>query len=171
MTNYNKQKGYTLLFSVITAILVLGVAIFILGVSRKQLILSSTARDSLQSFFNADSGLQCAILNELKTAATSSTPITVNCASGSATASFGERSDIPTGFNSSFPVYQFPAGGDSDYFLLLLSSGCVKVQVQRGYDDDYNERVVISSRGYNQCNSGGPINSIRTVERALLLTQ
>lgn len=41
----------------------LGVAAFILGIARKQYILSSTARDSLYSFYAADAGIECAAKN------------------------------------------------------------------------------------------------------------
>ena len=57
------NKGYTLLFAVIVSVLVLSIAAFILSVSRKQAILSSSARDSIYAFYAADSGLECAIEN------------------------------------------------------------------------------------------------------------
>ena len=53
------RRGYTLLFAVLVASLVLGVAVFILSISRKQYILSSTARNSMYALYAADSGLEC----------------------------------------------------------------------------------------------------------------
>src|SRR5689334_14001809 len=57
------KRAYTLLFAALTAAVVLGVAVFISSVSRKQFILASTARDSLFAIYNADSGIECAITN------------------------------------------------------------------------------------------------------------
>jgi len=58
---YNStHRGYTLLFATLTAAVVLNIAIFITSVSRKQYILSSTARDSLFAVYNADSAIDCA---------------------------------------------------------------------------------------------------------------
>ena len=54
-----KDSGYTLLFAVLIASLVLGVATFILGVAHKQYVLSSTARNSSYAFYAADSGIEC----------------------------------------------------------------------------------------------------------------
>src|SRR3989344_6514941 len=58
-----KNKGYTLLFAVLTAALVLGVTVFILSVSRKQFILSTTARESTFAIYAADSGIECMALH------------------------------------------------------------------------------------------------------------
>lgn len=59
----SKKKGYTLLFAVLTSIMVLSIAAFILSISRKQFILTSSARDSVYAFYAADTGLECAIRN------------------------------------------------------------------------------------------------------------
>ncbi len=59
--NISTKKGYTLLFSVIVASVVLAIAVFIIQTSRKQILLSSVWRDSTKAFYAAESGLQCAI--------------------------------------------------------------------------------------------------------------
>lgn len=51
------NKGYTLLFAVITASILLAIAAFIASVSRKQFLLASTARDSMTAIYAADAGL------------------------------------------------------------------------------------------------------------------
>jgi len=58
---YHYNKGYTLLFAVLVATLVLSIGLYILSVSRKQFILSEAARDSMNAFYAADSGLSCAL--------------------------------------------------------------------------------------------------------------
>jgi len=43
--HHRAERGYTLLFAVITASILLSIAVFIVSVSRKQFILASSARD------------------------------------------------------------------------------------------------------------------------------
>ncbi len=65
---HNQRKldgGYTLLFAVLVSSIVLGVALSILSISRHELLLSSTARESQYAFYAADSGLECASYNDL----------------------------------------------------------------------------------------------------------
>lgn len=56
--------GYTLLFAVLISSIVLGVALSILSISRRELLLSSNARESQYAFYAADSGLECAVYND-----------------------------------------------------------------------------------------------------------
>src|ERR1035437_2933646 len=81
-----EQNGYTLLFAVLTASLVLSVAVFILSVSRGQYLLASTARESTYAIYAADSGLECAA--NIATSLSTTTPIDVSmpCAGKSNTA-------------------------------------------------------------------------------------
>lgn len=54
------NKGYTLLFAVLVSVLVLSVGLSILNISKKEFLLSSSARESTKAFYAADSGLECA---------------------------------------------------------------------------------------------------------------
>jgi hypothetical protein len=64
MHTYNQKKswsgGYTLLFAVLVSAIVLGVAVSILNIARKELILTSGARESQFAFYAADTGYECA---------------------------------------------------------------------------------------------------------------
>lgn len=60
-----QSGGYTLLFAVLVSSIVLGVALSILSISRRELLLSSNARESQYAFYAADSGLECASYNDL----------------------------------------------------------------------------------------------------------
>lgn len=57
----NNQNGFTLLFASLISALVLAVGIAILNVSLKQLVLASAGKASQQSFYSADSGIECAL--------------------------------------------------------------------------------------------------------------
>lgn len=56
-----KNRGYTLLFAVLVSALTLAVGISILNISKKEFLLSSSARESTVAFYAADSGIECAI--------------------------------------------------------------------------------------------------------------
>ena len=54
------KAGYTLLFAMIVASIVLALGVSLLTVSRKEFILSSSATQSSKAFYAADSGIGCA---------------------------------------------------------------------------------------------------------------
>jgi hypothetical protein len=164
--NISKQRGYTLLFSVLTATLVLGVAVFILSVSRKQYILASTARNSMFSIYAADSGIECASLNY---AGISSAPttFTFNCGTNSKSVSFTQFSYTdPSGqvhdnaYEADFNI------GFKDSGVLI---GCAGIKVISYLDESNNTNTIIKSRGYNVCKSDFTPDTTnpRIVERAL----
>lgn len=167
MKNNYTQKGYTLLFAVLTAALVLGVAIFILNVSRKQYILSATARDSIYSLYAADSGIECAAGNLGVFA--SSSPGVIDCNSGAIKPS---ATPIFSGI-----TYTDSSGGQhpnaqQTSFNLGFPYGCAVVGVVLYYEGSILY-TVIDSRGYNICDAltfGPNTASPRIVERALRLT-
>lgn len=170
--NKKTEGGYTLLFAVITATLVLGVAVFILSVSKKQYALSVAGRDSMYAIYAADSGMECAIVANLST---TTSPAQISCN--------GASSSHPTQafifYNSpDSTLWPNPVGGgiyQIEGMVIALPGGtCAKVSI---YDGDYEpvsgtivHKTIIESRGYNYCNASGPVPSSRTVERALRIT-
>lgn len=169
----NIKSGYTLLFAVLTASLVLGVAAFILGIARKQYILSSTARDSLYSFYAADAGMECIAKNAQSTELLFGTSTT-----GGITCS-GEATPRSVSFVASMPEGSYTVYKASTNFGFSAEGsiwGCALVDIYQKYDGDTLKATVIESRGYNLCqkDSATPANyspqeSSRTVERALRL--
>ncbi|OHA24389.1 MAG: hypothetical protein A3D50_00020 [Candidatus Taylorbacteria bacterium RIFCSPHIGHO2_02_FULL_44_12] len=167
MKYFSSSRGYTLLFAVLTASLVLGVAVFILSVSRKQYILSATARDSIYALYAADSGIECAAGNF--GALASSSPGTINCNAGAV------KPPAPT-----FTEFTYTDSGGIPHpnaqqtsFNLGFTYGCAVVSIVEYYDNTGAFRTIIQSRGYNICNAltfGPDITSPRIVERALQLT-
>ena len=75
------QRGFTILLAALIAALVLALGISIFSVAQKQLILSSTGRNSELAFYAADSGAECALYWDLRHDAfpTSSPPTTITC--------------------------------------------------------------------------------------------
>ncbi len=174
----NTKNGYALLFAVLTATLVLGVAVFILGVSKKQFALSVASRESMYSLYAADSGIECAVAayknGDLATSTGGVlTSAKIQCAGTSyqtpATTYWSQGSlsgwdDLPAKPWQSSSINMGLNGGT-----------CADVVVTRGYIKG-KSAIEIVSRGYNYCIPSGsptqftPQASSRTVERAFSLT-
>ena len=163
-TNFKNNKGYTLLFAVLVSSIVLSIGISILTISKKEFLLSASARDSTSAFYAADSGLECAAYfdNNGNYFSTSTTAGPFSCADFSITKQGGAT-------GSEYDPYEF------NFQIPLGSSGaCSIVTIEKYYDDDDIITTRIISRGYNvgwdsvaeSCDEP----SSRRVERALQLT-
>jgi hypothetical protein len=167
----NKSEGYTLLFSVFTAVLVLGVAVFILSVSKKQYALAVAARESTYAIYAADSGIECASAAGVASS-TSPTP-SISCDGTNkvitAFAPLGSG-DILSKFSPDYPVWQ-----SLDTVLRLENGTCSKITITVGYNSNKSEKTIIDSSGYNVCTTSGNVtnpdySNARIVERAFRLT-
>lgn len=135
--NMKLHKGYTLLFAVLLTTVVLSISISILTIARKEVILSSNAKESFAAVYIADSALDCAVYNDKLRGAFSS----------------GDDETIDCGYADSIPVkYSTFGSGDSRYTFFLTEenadnlSPCAKVTVERYASP---QRTVIEARGYN----------------------
>ncbi|KND48284.1 MAG: hypothetical protein AB197_00745 [Parcubacteria bacterium C7867-002] len=161
------HRGYTLLFATLTAAVVLNIAIFISSVSRKQYILSSTARDSLFAVYNADSAMDCVAPRWLEDGFPSSGTFICNGMSYSYTIAT-PVSPLPVGWTA--------ASRSADivipFALGIEEKGCAKVTLIQGTKG--GEPIsVVEALGYNLGNGTAgqcPKISPRTVERALRVT-
>lgn len=178
------NRGYTLLFSVLVATIVLGVAVFIVDVSRKQYELSVAARNSIYSFYAADSGIECAVNSANWTnpdGFASTTGGTLTCGSGTMTlTSVGVPSIYPASIitgNAANPIRQ-----QTGYISLNYSGGgatvkpCAQLTFTTGINPVTSEPMtIVDSRGYNLCVESPSvlpdISNPGTVERALRLQQ
>ena len=165
MRYISSQRGYTLLFAVLTAALVLGVAVFITNISRKQYILASTARDSMFAIYAADSGIDCAAL-------------AVNSGSGIASTSFG-NAPIPCAGNVYTPLNDsshIPLVSWTYQTIALDNKECAIVKLTFMLDSSGAPETIVDSSGYNVCTAvGQPLGpdtsqNSQAVERALRLT-
>jgi hypothetical protein len=174
MSIHSKQSGYTLLFAVLVSVLVLGVAVFISGTARKQYILSSTALDSMYSFYAADSGIECVAASGVPS---STAPVTITCNTQTPAISYssvadGSYSDLVSGTQkeANFNVGFYPPDQPN------LLTGCAVIKIDTYQNKSGGWSAVVQSRGYNLCtgaSTNGPYGpdttSPRTVERALQL--
>jgi len=168
----NTHKGYTLLFSVLVAALVLGVAVFILDVSSKQYALSASVRDSMYSFYAADSGIECVAFNSSVYSTTTSSTLT--CGKSSFSIVWPDKitdSRFPNQYGSYYEL-QFNLDFGQPGGFNAAADTCADIVIDEWYTTDYAYHDTVQSRGYNHCtntllpDTGNPA----TVERALQLS-
>ncbi len=172
MKYLSSQRGYTLLFAVLTSSLVLGVAAFILSISRKQLQLASTARESMHAFYAADSGIEC-MVNDPQS-------YTLNNPDGTVSTNYSficngisvQRlySLVPNETYIDSNNVPHAAHGTTVRLNFLPACAIVKLYV---YTDNATGKKynIIQSRGYNLCTAAlAPDSTPKIVERALQIS-
>lgn len=182
------KRGYVLLFAVLTSALVLGVAAFIVSMARKQFILSAIARESIVSYYNADTVQNCIYKSWVfDQSSATSTIADIKCNGTNITVinNFSvEDGVIPSGsiaYGTDLFTYSQVYHA---YGVVKFNSGasCTTFDIWRGptnrteadghtlkpYMDSL--MTVIEARGYNLCTGNGPTQSSRTIERAVRVT-
>ena len=184
MNIYKKKSGYTLLFAVLIATLVLGVATFIANMVRSQYILSSTARNSMFSFNAAGSGVDCILEAYKLNPSVLNGPVpatnTVSCANQSNQVTWALKSGTTYEFTTTFG---FSRDGQNPQLAASSLWGCALMTIDTDFEliDDsdpmnpiYNpSNISIVAKGYNLCTRTGvspnvvfsPTASAVTVER------
>lgn len=146
-----KQKGFAMLFTVLIVSLILSIAIGISNVTLKQTMLSSLAKDSQISFYQADTAVECGMYYDMQglfplgtTPASISGPIT--CGDNQFTIDISQSFDDYLVFNQNLADQSQPCSVIIFDKATLVSSG----------------ESIVSGRGYNICGTNP-----RQVERAL----
>lgn len=147
----SKQKGFTLLLSVLISGIVLSIGLAIFNLTFKELKLSSAGRESQFAFYAADSGIECALYHDQRNDSFSTTnpASSITC----------NNTDLTV--VSSVPV---PDTYVRTFSLILDTSTnryCSDVTVTKSDGD-----TVIDSRGTNSCG----VDDGRRVERAIQVT-
>ncbi len=141
----NRERGFTLLLAVLVSSLILAIGLAISNILLKELLLSSSGRESQFAFYAADSGAECALFWDIKASAFStSTATAISCNAMSLGDVGGQGYDVASTFTLDFAPEPY----------------CAKVSVTKSTNPD---RTNIESRGYNTCDTTNP----RRVERAI----
>lgn len=169
MFKYN--KGYTLLFAIIVSSIVLSVAVFIISSSRRQLILSSMAKDSTLAMYAADGGMQCAVMAYYdKKLETTDSVNSLPCFTTASTETFSydkktKASDTSMNIRDG-TVYE------KTIKRIMPNNTCAIITIAWGIDKTTdNMKTVIDSRGYNlgdyaPCSDSNKTNP-RAIERGI----
>lgn len=146
------HRGFTLLMSVLVASVMLALGYALYNIAVKELILSSSGRESQFAFYAADTGVECALYWDYNgdTFSTSSPLTEVAC--GIATSTLTRNLSGST-YTTTFSFTQ----------RATVPSPCISVIVTR---DVSPRRTTIESSGYNTCDTANPFR----IERAIRVT-
>jgi hypothetical protein len=147
----------------------IGTSIF--NISLKELMLSTSGRDSQLAFNAADTGLECALYwdfnYQLFATSTHSgaSPSNIFCADQDITAnSYWVWKNPPTNDNQAETIFGFNIFSDNPNRQDCTIVSVKKVQIPGPPTNPF--ATTIESRGYNTCD----INNLRRVERGLRMT-
>lgn len=189
------DKGFTLLFAVLVSIMVLAVGTSIINISLKQVILSSSGRESQFAFYAANTGMECALYWDLNGVAVDDNGNAkyffpppgqqgrtdrdeLDCAgtnlyTGETRQDYGVQDYTRGSWSSDSSDEQGPS---ITKFNIAISNGvtgannilyCAKVTVEKyKVDDNGSIETTITSQGLNTCD---PDNDTRAVQRGLVL--
>lgn len=130
----NNKKGFTLLVSIIVTGMLLVVSFAVVNIAYRQLVLANSNEESQVAFYNADSGVECAVYWDFR----------------SGVSAFSTTSNSVINCNGqNFTVGGGGLANATSTFTVNLTNGCVTVSVGK-----YNNLTIIDSRGYNTCTAG-----------------
>lgn len=137
--NKKQDKGFIILLAVVLTSIILAITVGISSIAYREVLLSRTATDAQASFSSADSGAECALLNDVKAIPSLFSVLSpiISC----------QSTDIDVEYSSD-------AIGDYAGFSMSTPSGCSDVRVYKNLLIDIGDEADVSvtqieSRGYN----------------------
>ena len=161
--NIKDKNGFTMLVAIIITSMLMMVSFVVVNIALKQLILTNAAKESQYSFYNADSGTECAVYWDIHRD-------NENDAFESMFASSPESptaKEITCSNQKVIPSVRIDSGNYINNFTIVNHApdgslrGCFIVEVTK-YANGVTE---IDSRGYNTCDLSNP----RRYERGVTL--
>lgn len=168
--NKKKQSGFTILVAVVTAGILLIIAMTIGGIALKEQVLSTASKESQIAYYAADSGMECALFWDQKKGVFSpgtdqsngdltlpDVP-TINCNGKSiVTKIIDDKNSLNYVFQ--FLIPGLPGVGSE-------KSACAVVEITKTTADKYSiTKTMVESHGYNTCDA-----SLRRLERGIVAT-
>lgn len=153
------SRGFTILYAVLIASILLAIGIAIFDITVRELRLSSIARESQVAVYAADAGAECALYWGLPTndrvTFSTSTPIVIDCNGQTLATDVDGLSIGGRGY------------GATSTFQIMYGEGCAEVSIATHLLDPntLQVRTIAEARGYNVCD----INDPRRVEREFLV--
>lgn len=138
------KKGFTLLIAIVVTAVFLVISMVVVNLALKQIVLNYSTQESQYAYYNAESGIECAIYWDAKAGGVSAFDPSISTTS-------------PSCYNQSFSSGGTPISS----FNLNLIKGCVNVTV-----DKSGSGTTIYSRGYDDCSG----SAYRKFERGITVT-
>lgn len=150
---HTPTRGFTLLTAIILASVILALALALLDVTYKQVILSSSAKQSQYAFYAADSALECVLYYDQQYDAFGTNPFGLSSISCNGTSiSFSSSGSAPRTTALTIPCAGI-SGSEQAY-----------VQIFKNYPGTPSNRLY--ANGYSSCNT----SDARRIERGLRVT-
>ena len=183
-----KQKGFTLLFSVLVSTLIISISATVISIALRQTIISGTSRESQFAFYATNTVLECAFYWDVVGVEGATTGV-VFPASSETRISGAETDDITcaggnittgNGFDSAFANKSWETSADETTIFIEIkdetgsfipgaASGvfarpvCAQATISKSESGGVIT-TTISAKGYNTCDLTSP----RAVERGLI---
>ncbi len=155
------RSGFILLFAVTLSAIILSITLGVANITYKEVSFSTSARDSNDAFFAADTGAECALFYD-KLGNTSfpidgvGAPASINCA--------GRTATVASAVNGSGASYSFII-----HSMGSLNTACAKVNIVKNTTES-PAKVTITSTGYNVGDESCISTNSRRVERELIIS-
>jgi Tfp pilus assembly protein PilX len=159
MMSTTPQRGFTLLIAVILATVSLAVGLALADIAYKQVLLSSTARNSQVAFYRADSALECALYYDQQIGAfTSGVNYTGSYICEGLSVSVSNTALADGGRKYTFTV---PCSGGGTSAVVTIYK---QVSASCNSTSPLNPKNCFFSSGFNTCNASSPIRFERGVK-------
>lgn len=146
--------AFTLLLAVLIGSILIALGSAIFNIVSKEVLLSSSGRESQFAFFSADTGIECGLYWDLKQNAfgTTSPLSAISCGGASATLTRTAGGTLlrPTVTTT----FSFPIDGGA-------TNPCVSMTIVKTY---YPNETSMVSQGYNTCVSSNPLRLERAIK-------
>lgn len=143
-----EQRGFTLLIAVILASVLLTVGIALLDIAYKQVILSSSAKQSQYAFYAADAALECALYYDQRFDAFNTNPnnlTSITC----------------SGFT--IPISSTGSAPKVTTFSIPCTNGGSQAYLRIYKNDSGSDPSKLYASGFSSCNASDP----RRIERGV----
>lgn len=147
-----KNKGFVILFAVTLSAILLSIALGVANIALKEIRFGTSAKDTNEAFFAADTGAECALVNDKST--------------GSAFPPGGPARAVACA--SATPTFS----GDTYKFIVInlgnTNTGCAIVTVKKditSHPPDVLTKII--SKGYNIGSPSCSSTSLNLVEREI----
>jgi hypothetical protein len=165
-----ESRGFVLLFAVLVSNILLAIGLGIFTIAYKELILSSSDRESQVAFYAADSGSECAVYWDVVHPDFSESIFGYVDSDEIVAPISGSGSPVCAGvdINDAWTTTENGVTPIETKFSFTMENGsCATVTVIKGYDDVANRAYTrIDSRGFNTCSE----STGRRSERGLRLS-
>lgn len=147
--HHQTPRGFTLLLAVLVSGILLSLGFAIFNIASKEIILSSSGRESQFAFYAADSGVECALYWDYQHNAFSTTSPTQPSCGGEAVTDYSVT--LEGGVHTTLFGFSLGEG---------LTAPCASVSVERSSNPT---RTILTASGYNTCVPTNPRRIERTI--------